>query len=185
MIIDLATARRRPAATADETGGTHPVEFEEFLAREWDGLSRYARVLSDSRHEAEDLLADALLKAQRHWRRITNMTEPLAYVRRIVTTTAISRRRTWAARHIRLTRTGDVPDSAMPTNIGARIEQQQQVTELLSRLAPQQRAAVALRYLLDRTDPEIAAELRCSQSTVRSYIARALQTLRTAPGSEY
>lgn len=156
------------------------MEFEDFLGREWDGLSRYARVLSRDRHEAEDLLADALEKAQRHWHRIASMAEPRAYVRRILTTTAISRHRNWSARHVRVTRTGSLPDIGGEAPEFSRLEDREQVAGLLSRLPARQRAALALRYLFDRTNAEIAAEMRCSESAVRSQIARAVEALRPA-----
>jgi RNA polymerase sigma factor (sigma-70 family) len=49
---------------------------------------------------------------------------------------------------------------------------------LLDRLPRRQRAAVVLRYYLGLSDAEVAAELGCRQSTVRSQISRALATLR-------
>jgi RNA polymerase sigma-70 factor (sigma-E family) len=161
------------------------VDFEEFLGREWTGLSRYAVLLADDRHQAEDLLAEALARAHRRWARIAGMDQPLAYVRRILTTTAISHRRTWESRHVHTTRTGELPDTPAPADAYRVIEDREQVGALLAGLPPRQRAAVALRYLLDRTDQEIAAEMRCSTSAVRSYIARALAALRAAdrPGA--
>lgn len=167
------------AVDGKEERGRH-VEFEDFLGREWLGLSRYARVLSNDRHEAEDLLSEALEKAQRHWSRIAEMAEPRAYVHRILTTTAVSRRRTWFARHVRLTRSGELPDTGTEVSEFLRLERREQVAGLLTRLPPRQRAALALRYLFDRTDAEIAAQMRCSESAVRSQIARALATLRAA-----
>jgi pimeloyl-ACP methyl ester carboxylesterase len=49
---------------------------------------------------------------------------------------------------------------------------------LLDALPPKQRAAVALRYVLDLDDPAIAHALGCSTSTVRSQVSRALESLR-------
>ena len=55
--------------------------------------------------------------------------------------------------------------------------------QLLARLPKQQRAVLVLRYYEDLPDPEIAAVLGCSASTVRSNAARALARLRTGtPG---
>lgn len=48
----------------------------------------------------------------------------------------------------------------------------------LERLPRKQRAAVVLRYYLALSDAEVAAELGCRKGTVRSQIARALNSLR-------
>jgi RNA polymerase sigma factor (sigma-70 family) len=48
----------------------------------------------------------------------------------------------------------------------------------LAGLPRRQRAAVVLRYYAGLPDAEIAAELGCRETTVRSQISRALATLR-------
>ena len=44
--------------------------FEAFLDAELDGLRRYAQLLTGNRHDAHDLLADTLVKAQMHWAKV-------------------------------------------------------------------------------------------------------------------
>lgn len=53
-----------------------------------------------------------------------------------------------------------------------------EVMAALGCLTRRQRAAVALRYLLDLDDPTIAEHLSCAPVTVRSLISRAMHTLR-------
>ena len=48
----------------------------------------------------------------------------------------------------------------------------------LERLTRRQRAAIVLRYYLDLSDTQAAAELDCSVTTVRSHISRGLAALR-------
>jgi RNA polymerase sigma factor (sigma-70 family) len=48
----------------------------------------------------------------------------------------------------------------------------------IRRLAPKQRAALALRYWHGLSYAEIGAELGCSEATARSHVARALRRLR-------
>jgi RNA polymerase sigma factor (sigma-70 family) len=48
----------------------------------------------------------------------------------------------------------------------------------LAKLPRRQRAAVVPRYYAGMSDPDIAAQLGCRETTVRSQIARALATLR-------
>jgi RNA polymerase sigma factor (sigma-70 family) len=50
----------------------------------------------------------------------------------------------------------------------------------LATLAPRQRATIVLRYWLDLSVDETAAELGCSPGTVKSQTARALELLRVA-----
>jgi RNA polymerase sigma factor (sigma-70 family) len=52
------------------------------------------------------------------------------------------------------------------------------VRRILSNLPRKQRAVLVMRYFLDLPEAEIAAELGCSGSTVRSTAARALDALR-------
>jgi RNA polymerase sigma factor (sigma-70 family) len=53
-----------------------------------------------------------------------------------------------------------------------------EVARLLAVLPAQQKAAIALRYLLDESDEQIASALGCSTGTVRSHLSRARATLR-------
>lgn len=174
------TAGQGPASgtVVDEHGETgRGVDFEQFLDRELEGLTRYARLLCGDRDRAHDVLTDALVKAQAAWPRITLTDRPIAYVRRIVTNTLTSERRSWFARTITLTRSGELPDTPAPA-AGARVEDRDALDRLLQTLPDRQRTAVVLRYYLDLGDDEIAAEMRCSVSAVRSYISRGLAALR-------
>jgi RNA polymerase sigma factor (sigma-70 family) len=49
----------------------------------------------------------------------------------------------------------------------------------LAKLPKRQREVIALRYLADLTEAQIAAELGCSPGTVKSHAARGLHALRT------
>jgi RNA polymerase sigma factor (sigma-70 family) len=100
---------------------------------------------------------------------------PAAYVRRIVTTTFLAERRRWSTRHIRPFAAVPEPAAADPTSS---VDDRSALHTLLAGLPRQQRAAIVLRFYLDLTDDEIAAELRCSAGAVRGYISRGLATLR-------
>jgi RNA polymerase sigma factor (sigma-70 family) len=51
--------------------------------------------------------------------------------------------------------------------------------QLLETLAPEQRDAIAARHLEDRDYPDIAAELRCSESVIRKRVSRGLAALQS------
>ena len=153
------------------------MQFEHFLDSELAGLAKYARAVSGDRDQAHDLLAESLIKAQKAWPKISAADSQVAYVRRIITNTLISQRRSWVARHVFTTRSGDLPDRPLVGSTSS-VETRDELDQLLRTLPPRQRAAVVLRYYLDLDDESIAAELQCSVSSARSYISRGLTALR-------
>ena len=64
--------------------------FEEFVAERLDGLLRYATVLTNDPHLAQDIVQDVLLRAQQRW---DGIAAPPTYVRRMVTNEYLSWRR--------------------------------------------------------------------------------------------
>ncbi len=157
--------------------------FDEFLGAELTGLRRYAAALTGDRQRAHDVLADALLKTHTGWSRIGAMEFPLAYVRRIVTSTFLSERRRWSVRAIRPTRTGELPEVSLPDPASA-VDDREHLQHLLAALPPRQRAAVVLRFYLGLSYAEIAAELGITDVAVRTAISRALTALRIAVTDE-
>jgi RNA polymerase sigma-70 factor (sigma-E family) len=180
-MVQIGARPRSEGEHRDADGG--PVTFEEFLDAELACLRRYAAVLTGDPQRAHDVLADALLKAHTGWSRIGRMDFPLAYVRRMVTSTFLSERRRWSVRMIRVSPSGDLPDAALP-DPAAGVDDRDQLHALLAGLPPRQRAAVVLRYYLDLPDAGIAAELGISQPAVRTMISRALGSLRIAAADE-
>ena len=69
--------------------------FEDFFRDEYPRLVPMLHVLTGDRHRAEDLAQEALLRAQRDWRRISAYDRPGAWVRRVALHAAsnVSRRR--------------------------------------------------------------------------------------------
>jgi len=154
------------------------IGFDEFLDAELPGLKRYARLLAGDREDGHDLLTDVLLGAHLRWSRIGGIDRPDAYVRRMITNQFLSDRRRWSFRMIKPTPTGELPDRALPRDETALMLERADLHDRLAALPRQQRAAVVMRYYLDLSDAQIAAELHISLSGVRSSISRALSTLR-------
>jgi RNA polymerase sigma-70 factor (sigma-E family) len=153
------------------------VTFEEFVAERLDGLLRYATVLTNDPHLAQDVVQDVLLRAQLRW---DDIAAPPTYVRRMVTNEYLS----WRRRAVRrmVASSHDVLDALGPPepDPSAAYDEREAMLGLLATLPRKQRAAVVLRYYESYSDTEIAAILRCGVSTVRSQISRALATLREA-----
>jgi RNA polymerase sigma-70 factor (sigma-E family) len=150
------------------------MEFAEYVARQRPALMRFATVLSCQTWLAEDLVSDVLGRAFERWDRISTMAEPNAYVRRMVVNEYLS----WRRRLARTAPRADVePVQAYGDGADERAERDAMIRRLAG-LPRKQRAAVVLRYYAQLPDAEIADQLGCRVSTVRSQIHRALATLR-------
>lgn len=153
----------------------HGQAFEDYLDRNGAALRRYAYVLTGDAGDTEDLVQTALTKAFRRWRRIGRMASPHAYVRQILTHCFIDeRRRRFVA----------YPTDVLVDVLDPSADHADQSADLdairrgLDQLTAHQRAVLVLRYLLDLSDADIAEELGCSASTVRSHASRGLERLR-------
>jgi RNA polymerase sigma-70 factor (sigma-E family) len=150
------------------------VTFEEWTRQGVPKLLRFATVLCGDGHLAEDMVQDAVIKAQRNWDRIQQADRPDAYLRKIVVNEYLSWRRKWSRF---VPRPQVDPDSAAPDHAVRYAERDQLIAEL-AKLPKRQRAVLVLRFYGGLSDPEIAETLGCSAGTVRAYASRALATLR-------
>jgi RNA polymerase sigma factor (sigma-70 family) len=151
--------------------------FVDFVSEQSQQLLRLAMVLSRGQQDAEDLCQDALLRAYTNWSKVSAAKSPNAYVRRILVN-----------EHLRRA-SGRIPEPAVaaerPTEEPGYLEVDGHAASvgLLAGLPAKQQAALALRYLEDRSYPEIAAALGCRESTARSLVRRGLRAIqdRSAP----
>jgi RNA polymerase sigma-70 factor (sigma-E family) len=156
-------------------------EFETFVRDVGPTLSRVAYLLTGDHAQAEDLTQVTLWKAHRSWGRILGADNRSAYLRRMMLNEHLSwRRRLWttelvAPRHVLESASiRSVPDH------GDAVAASDIVRRMLDQLPRRQRAVLVMRYYLDLPDDQIAAELGCTLSTVRSLAARALKSLRSS-----
>ncbi len=151
--------------------------FDEFAREQLPALVRFAAVLTGDRDLAQDLVQDALVRAHRHWARVTSADRPDLYLRRMVVNGHLSWRKRWYQRSVRPTPdyAGTEPSSGDPA---AAVADRDQLAVLLRRLSPAQQAAIVLRFYEDRDDAEIAEAMGCATGTVRSHISRGLAVLR-------
>ena len=151
-------------------------DYTAYVEASWPRLFRTAHALTGDRHEAEDLLQTALIKAYGSWGRISRAANRDAYVRRMLVNQLISWRR--RPLHRSETTTADVPDAGTPgPELG--ITESGAMWQALAALPPRQRAVVVLRYYEDLSESEIAAVLGIAPGTVKSQCSGALRTLRT------
>lgn len=153
-------------------------DFREFVTTRWSALVSTAYLITTDRGIAEDCVQEAMTRVHRHWRRVRADGNPAAYAHQAVVNAALS----WRRRR----RIGEVPLSpghhatgAAPQPFGQSLDEvDDALLAALRSLPPQMRAAVALRYLEDRSEAETARLLGCSVGTVKSSTSRGVARLR-------
>lgn len=157
-----------------EVTGDAPPLFDAFVTEHGPGLVRYAYLLTGDLSVAEDVTQESLLRLYRAWPRVRRE-GAISFARTIVYRQVISHARRPSRRETAL---GDVPERPQ---IQRQAEDAADLVRAVRALPTQQRAVVVLRYYADLTEPAIAAELGIRTGTVKSHLARALRTLRSAP----
>jgi RNA polymerase sigma-70 factor (sigma-E family) len=150
-------------------------DFTEFVAARSVELIGLAYVLTGDQHAAEDLLQSALIKVAARWGRIRS--SPEGYVRRIMYHEQVDSWRRGARRpETTMAQVPEPPAGDLPVSVETRLALQ----EALMALPPGKRAVLALRYLEDLPESQVAEILGCSVGTVRSQTCKAIALLRLA-----
>jgi len=153
--------------------------FETFFRREYKPMVALAAAVAGSAELAEDIAQEAMVRARRHWDRVSAYDKPGTWVRRVTINLALSSRRKVALEaKARLAWWEPREPSEQPQGLDP------ELVAALRTLSPQQRAAVALHYLEDRSTPEIADLLGCSESTARVHLHRGRQALAHELGAK-
>ncbi|HTJ36854.1 MAG TPA: SigE family RNA polymerase sigma factor [Dactylosporangium sp.] len=162
---------------------TDEQSYREYVAGNLDRLRRTAFLLCGDWHTADDLTSTVLVKLYRHWKRAQQFENLDAYVRRMLLRAWLDeRRRQW---HRRETSTDVLPDPvATDATSASDTDRRLSVLSLLGALPPRRRAVLVLRYFCDLSVEEVAEAMGCSEGTVKSQTARALESLRASLGKE-
>jgi len=148
--------------------------FLDVLLPELTRLRRVARLLLGDGDAADDLVAEAVVRALTAWR-AGRVQEIVGYTRATIYNLAakgwrrLGVRRRWDHRAI------DWSSEAAPAD--DQLAERDRVLSALRLLAPRRRAVVVLRFYEDRSIGEIADVLGCSVGTVKSQLSRALGQL--------
>jgi RNA polymerase sigma-70 factor (sigma-E family) len=154
---------------------TSSSKLEQLYASTGAASVRLAYLLTGDRALAEDIAQDAFVRVVG---RLGHLRDPGAfdaYLRRAVINLAKNHHRRQAIERRFLSRSttlGDVP------NHEPQLVDRRAIVAALARLSERQRAAIVLRYYEDLSEDAIATILRCRPATVRSLIARGVQSLR-------
>lgn len=141
------------------------VSFDDFFVVEHEAMVRLATSLVDTRERAEEIVQDAFEKALLAWQRLD---EPGAYLRASVVNGCRSelRRRRVIRKHTR------------PERPGVVAAEDAYLLDALSKLTPQRRIAITLRFYADLPEAEIARLMNVRLGTVKSLVSRGLADLR-------
>jgi RNA polymerase sigma-70 factor (ECF subfamily) len=147
---------------------------EELFTRHWGAAHRAALLVTGDRAAAEDIAQEAFLAALRALPRF-DLRRPLRpWLHRIVVNRAIDWSR--ARAHRREVGADAAPEAASRDGGNPRALRDDVAAALLT-LAPEHRAVIVLRYVLDFTPGEIAAALDLPRGTVNSRLRRGLDAL--------
>jgi RNA polymerase sigma-70 factor (sigma-E family) len=146
-------------------------------------LIRMAVLLVGDQSSAEDVVQDAFLGLYRGLSRLRDTGNAFAYLRTSVLngcrSVLRSRKRSWAA----LAGTHDPPIWSAESAAMAG-EDRREVLRAVTLLPRRQREVLVLRYYLNLSDQEIAADLGVSRGTVASTASRALTVLGRKLGEQ-
>jgi RNA polymerase sigma-70 factor (sigma-E family) len=178
--VEQSLSRERTIVPASSRGGSGQTwvdpddEFGAAMIENGDHLARLAFFLCGDRGRAEDVVSEAFAATWPKWTagRVDNL---VPYLKRAVVNLASKERRHWVVVH-RYEQTL-VPQSSSPgadEGLGPRID----LTRALASVPSAQRVVLVLRYFEDMSEAEIATLLGVALGTVKSRLARALDTLR-------
>jgi len=137
-------------------------------------LVRVAVLLLHDVDAAENVVQDAFVAMHREWRRLRDLDQALAYLRRSVLNRARSTVRGQKVvdpHQLQPMPTGPSAQSGITSPHAA-------LMDALRRLPGRQREAVVLRYYADLSEVEIAETMRVSRETVKTHIAHGMTALR-------
>jgi RNA polymerase sigma-70 factor (ECF subfamily) len=158
---------------SDELSPQDEATFREFFRATYRQVYRAMRVLAGSHEEAEDITNEAFTRAYAIWEDLQEYEFPTAWILRTADHVRIDRWRKWGKRW-----SADVPiEDVMPApDLDLPIDPD--LAAALRKLSPQQRRALAWRYLGGLSRKEIASILGVEVSTVAEHLERGLAELR-------
>ncbi len=148
--------------------------FAWFCRAHYGAVARSAAIVTGSVEEGKDVAQEAFARAFQHWRKVSAMERPEAWVHRVATNLAVS--------HVRHEARRPHPDPE------PQVREPEPADEELLRsvreLPPAQRAVVALRFYLDWSVEDVAEALRKRPGTVRALTHQAMTRLRAERAKE-
>ena len=164
-VVDVTGTSRAPIDT----------EMEDLVRGESRRLYSIAFSILQDASEAEDAVQETLMSAWRKWNWADGTSPAPSWLTRVCVNQCLNRRRT-RQRQMRLAEAVARRESWQEVRPPIDLD----LARAYSQLSKQQRATVVLHYFHGYTLDECAGLLGTRPGTVRSHLARALRTLRTA-----
>jgi RNA polymerase sigma-70 factor (ECF subfamily) len=158
-------------------GQSVEVDFDGFYAAHFQSLAVQLYAYTGDLAAAQDVVQEAFCRALARWPRVSDMDDPVAWVRRVAWNLATSqwRRARTAALFARRNRVEHVPAPG-PDRVA--------LTQALATLPAQHRRAVILHYLADLPVRDIAAQEGVPEGTIKAWLYRGRSALATRLGDE-
>jgi len=156
----------------------------QLFEQEGASLVRLARLFTDDRNAAEDLVQEAFIRLHKSAHRIRSEDKAAPYLRSIVINLARdhNRRGLVSLRHQEAVPSGSAPDA--PEDLLLLDEEQTQLLDEVRALSPRQRDCILLRFFLELSEREIADVLNISANSIKTHCRRGLASLRETIGGE-
>ena len=145
------------------------LEFEDWYRSEHPRLLGSFAWITGDLDVAREVVDEACARALERWGRVGRMASPGGWTHQVALN-VLRRRERRAALEVRLLHRHPAPPAAMPGPAG-------EAWDLVRALSPRERTAVALRYVADLTEADIASAMGVTRSTVSTLLARAHQKL--------
>ena len=139
---------------------------------------RLARLFTDDRNAAEDLVQEAFIRLHRTVHRIRDPEKAAPYLRSILLnlTRDHNRRGLMSLRHSEALTPAASPEA--PEDRVVLNEEQAALIDALEDLAPRQRECLLLRFYFDLSEREIGQTLDISSNSVKTHCRRGMESLR-------
>jgi RNA polymerase sigma-70 factor, ECF subfamily len=171
---------RRAVGALPDLQEERPCTFEDFFQAEYPSLLRAFFLVTGDRHEAEEIVQDAFVRACERWDLVLRADNRAGYVYRMALNGYRSKLRRMSRGARKVLRPTEEPD------LFAAVDERDAIGRALGVLSSGQREALVLVEWLGMTDDEVGALLGISPITVRVRIHRARTLLRPLlePGDE-
>lgn len=179
VFLGVRVANLDQSAAPIENGRRAHVAFESFAEHSYPALLRLALGLAANRDEAQDLVQAGLLQVYLAWHRLETDEPPYAYAFTVITRLNLNHKRRRSREAQAFAKVRARSPVALDSMSGAPQPPDWLIAGLAT-LSVRQRSAVTLVHAWGYSIDETAELMACSRNSVRTHLARGLQTLRKA-----
>lgn len=174
MLVAEAVGATSPSAVSRDQ---RLVLIETLYQAEAASLVRLARLFTDDRAAAEDLVQEAFIRLYHSADRVRDPDRVAPYLRSIVLNLARdhNRRGLLSLRHQESALASGSPEQ--PDEQVVRSEAEAEVLDALRSLSPRQRDCLVLRFFLDLSEREIGETLGISPNSVKTHCQRGMAAM--------